>query len=136
MRMKSVRLFKALFCAALCLSGCGKEMTVVRAYPQTGSESIVSENARWKTSYNSGLAHFNKREYTEALELFAVALKYTGEDDETRAWIYFSMGRCWEGLKDLPKAEQNYIMAQNLDPNLSEASDGLARITKLRAQQE
>jgi len=46
------------------------------------------------------------------------------------------MGRCWEGLKDLAKAEQNYIMAQNLDPNLSEASDGLARITKLRAQQD
>ena len=133
--MNTIRLFIGLFCTFLFLSGCGNQMTIVKAYPKTLSETTRISDDRWKTSYNEGLAYYNKKEYNAALELFAVALKYTAEDDdETRAWLYFSMGRCWEGLKDLPKAEQNYIMAQNLDPNLTEASDRLARITKRRAQ--
>ncbi len=134
--MITIRLFIGLFCALVFLSGCGREMTIVKAHPRTMSETAQIKDDRWKNSYNEGLAYYNKKEYSAALELFGVALKYAGEDDDTRAWIYFSIGRCWEGLKDLAKAEQNYIMAQNLDPNLSEASDSLARITKRRAQKE
>lgn len=133
--MKTTRLVIGLICAAVFLSGCGKEMTIVQAKQKAAKEPAFATQARWKNSYNDALAHYNKKEYSQALELYAVALKYCGDDDETRSWIYYSMGRCWEGLKDLAKAEQNYIMAQNLDPNLSEASDGLARITKLRAEQ-
>lgn len=96
---------------------------------------MASSDARWKSSYNQGLESYNKKQFVQASELFALALKYTHEDDyDTRAWLYFSIGRCWEGLKDLSKAEQHYIMAQNLDPHLSEASDGLQRISKRRAQ--
>lgn len=134
--MKSISRFIILICTASFLTGCGNEMTIVKAKQKASKEPAFATEARWKHSYGEALAHYNKKEYSQALELFAVSLKYTGEDDETRAWIYFSMGRCWESLKDLAKAEQNYIMAQNLDPNLSEASDGLARITRLRAEQE
>lgn len=133
--MKSILLSLAVFCSVFILSACGNEMTIVKAKQRASKEPAFATESRWKHSYNEALAHYNKKEYTQALELFTVALKYS-EDDETRAWLYFSMGRCWEGLNDLAKAEQNYLMAQNLDPNLSEASDGLARITKLRAQQE
>jgi len=135
--MKSNCLFIVIVCAACFLAGCGNQMTIVKAHPKSTSETAKISDNRWKNFYNEGLAHYNKKEYSAALELFAVALKCTDEDDdETRAWLYFSMGRCWEGQKDLAKAEQNYIMAQNLDPNLSEASDRLARITKRRAQKE
>ncbi|HEX2897250.1 MAG TPA: hypothetical protein VHP63_04285 [candidate division Zixibacteria bacterium] len=132
--MKTTLLLIGLICAAVSLSGCGSEMTIVQAKQKAAKEPAFATEVRWKNSYNAALAHYNKKEYSQALELYAVALKYSGEDDETRSWIYYSMGRCWEGLKDLAKAEQNYIMAQNLDPNLSEASDGLRRIIKLRAQ--
>ncbi len=133
--MKYNLLFTGLFCSILFLSGCGgNEMTIVKAQPKMMSERAKITDERWKNSYSEGLDHYNKKEYTPAMELFAVALKYTGDDDETRAWLYFSIGRCWEGMHDLPKAEQNYTMAQNLDPHLSEASDGLARITKRRAE--
>jgi len=134
--MKTTLILIGIISAAISLTGCGKEMTIVQAKQKAANEPAFATEVRWKNSYNAALAHYNKKEYSQALELYAVALKYSGEDDETRSWIYFSMGRCWEGLKDLAKAEQNYIMAQNLDPNLSEASDGLARITKLRAQQD
>ncbi len=135
--MKLILLFLTVNFCALFVSGCGNEMIIVKAQPQRGSESIVSEQGRWKSSYKSGTAHYKKREYNEALEFFAVALKFTNEDDDrTRARIYFSMGQCWEGLRDIAKAEQNYIMAQNLDPNHAKASDALARITKRRAQKE
>ncbi len=134
--MKLVLLFLTVIFCALFVSGCGNEMIIVKAQPQRGSESIVSEHGRWKSSYKSGTAHYKKREYIEALEFFAVALKYTDDDDKTRARIYFSMGQCWEGLRDIAKAEQNYIMAQNLEPNLTEASDRLAHITKRRVQKE
>ena len=135
--MNTIRLFIGLFCVFALLPGCGNQMTVVKAHPRATTETTRISGGRWKNSYNEGLAYYNKKEYSAALELFAVALKYTNEnDDETRGWLYFSIGRCWEGSKDLAKAEQNYIMAQNLDPNLSEASDRLARITKRRAQKE
>ena len=135
--MNTIRLFIGIFSALAFLSGCGNQMTIVKAHPKSMSETAKFSDNRWKNSYNEGLAYYNKKEYSAALELFAVALKYTNEDDdETRGWLYFSIGRCWEGSKDLAKAEQNYIMAQNLDPNLTEASDRLARITKRRAQKE
>ena len=136
--MINIRLVIGLFCALVFLSGCGgNEMTIVKAHPKMMTENTKISDERWKRSYNEGLTYYNNKEYSAAMELFAVALKYTDEDDdETRGWLYFSIGRCWENLQDLSKAEQNYIMAQNLDPNLSEASDGLARITKRRAQKE
>jgi len=134
--MNSTRLSIGIVCAALFLTGCGREIIIVKAHPKTGSGWTNSGSGQWNTNYNSGLAHYNKKEYIEALHQYELALKHAGDDDEARAWIYFSMGRCWEGLKDLAKAEQNYITAQYLDPNLTEASDGLARIGKLRAQKE
>lgn len=135
--MKLIYIFLAVICLSLFVSGCGHEMTIVKAQPIAGSESIVSETDRWETSYKSGVAHFKKREYGEAVEFFAVALKYTNKsDDKTRARIYFSIGQCWEGLSDISKAEQNYIMAQNLNPNYTKAASALARITKLRARKE
>lgn len=133
--MNNIRLFIGLFSVLLFLFGCGgNEMTIVKAHPKMVTENTKISDERWKRSYNEGLTYYNNKEYSAAMELFAVALKYTGDDDETRAWLYFSIGRCWESLQDLSKAEQNYIMAQNLDPHLSEASDGLARITKRRAE--
>jgi len=136
--MKTILAIIGLVCALFCISGCGNQnMTTVKAQPKPATERIVSSEARWKTSYNRGLALYQKGQHNQALELFAVSLKYTDDyDSETRGWLYYSMGRCWEGLGELAKAEQNYIMAQNLDPHLSEASEGLSRITKLRAEKE
>jgi tetratricopeptide (TPR) repeat protein len=133
--MTNSRVLAGLFCALILLGGCGNNMTVVRTHQKPPSTKLSNPETRWKTSYNQGLKYYNNKEYLQASELFAVALKYTSEDDyETRAWMYFSIGRCWEGLSDLAKAEQNYLMAQNLDPNLSEASDGIQRISKRRAE--
>jgi tetratricopeptide (TPR) repeat protein len=133
--MKTMSILIGLFCAAIFISGCGNEMTVVKARQKMPKEYQATTEARWKTSYQQGLKSFNKKDYVKALEYFAVALKYTKEDDyDTRAWLYYSMGICFERQSDLPKAQQNYIMAQNLDPNLSEASDGLRRITKRLAE--
>ena len=121
--------------ALLCQS-CSNNMTIVKTHQKQSSNNSFVTDSPWQSAYNSGLAHYNKREYDKALEFFNLALKGVGDDDETRAWMYFSIGRCWEGLKETAKAEQNFIMAQNLDPNLTEASDGLARIAKRRADKD
>jgi tetratricopeptide (TPR) repeat protein len=134
--MNYIKTALIFLCLAVIIQGCGKSMTIVKTHPKSAAQNAYVSGGRWQDAYNKGLTHLNKKQYDKALEFFTLALKDAGDNDETRAWMYFSIGRCWEGLKDLAKAQQNYIMAQNLDPNLTEASNSLARISKRLAEKE
>lgn len=134
--MKTLKSLFIIICLVFAAQSCSKNMTIVKTHPKTGPRYSHSGQAPWQESYNSGLDHYQKKEYTKALEYYTLALKQAGDDDETRGWMYFSLGRCYEALKELGRAKQNYLMAQNLDPNLTEASDGIARISKQHAEKD
>jgi Flp pilus assembly protein TadD len=67
----------------------------------------------------------------KALEHYRQSLDFAPKDKRSRAMIYLALGICQERTNETARARQSYYMALQLNPGLTEARNGLARLSPL-----
>lgn len=90
-------------------------------------EECIKRDWKFTEAYiEKGIALFDQKKYTNALEVFKLGATVSNTNADT----YFWLGRCYEVLNDKQQAKENYERALSLDRDLIEAEDGIDRLKK------
>ncbi|UCD94454.1 MAG: tetratricopeptide repeat protein [Candidatus Zixiibacteriota bacterium] len=100
-------------------------------YKQTQQhcEKAIEFNHRnWEAHYYLGLAMQKRRHYARAVEMLAVGLKFSPDNNFVKSEIHFAIGYSWEKMGDHSNAGKAYKMALSYNPGNQEARDARNRL--------
>jgi len=92
----------------------------------------ISESSQFDKLYNKGHKAFNKKEYVEAITLFAEAVKLRPKDNLSHFWLASSL----EEVDKTDEAIQEYGKAIKLNPNDSVSHNNLGVLYALKKQDD
>jgi len=95
------------------------------------SQFLEKQPNDWLALYYLGHCRSAAKDCAQALEHYNNSLNFAPNDKRSRAMIYLSVGVCQEQTNEIAKARQSYHMALQLNPSLTEARNGLERLSPL-----
>ncbi len=111
---------EALFIKGLYFSNIGEKDRAIALFDQ-----CLALNYSFMEAYREkAIALYDLGKYKEAVTVLEKAITLQNNFDEG----YYFMGRCYEKLKDIPKAIEAYQTALMYDPNYIEARDALGKL--------
>lgn len=111
---------EALFIKGLYYSSTGDKNKAIALFDQ-----CLALNYSFMEAYREkAIALYDLGKYKEAINVLEKATTLQNNFDEG----YYFMGRCYEKLKDIPKAIEAYQTALMYDPNYIEAKDALGKL--------
>lgn len=111
---------EALFIKGLYYSSIGEKDKAIALFDQ-----CLALNYSFMEAYREkAIALYDLGKYKEAIAVLEKAITLQNNFDEG----YYFMGRCYEKLKDIPKAIEAYQTALMYDPDYIEAKDALGKL--------
>lgn len=95
------------------------------------SQFLQNEPNDWLALYYLGHCRSSAKDCIAALKHYHKSLNFAPNDKRSRAMIYLAVGVCQEETNETAKARQSYHMALKLNPELTEARNGLERLSPL-----
>lgn len=95
------------------------------------SQLLNNQPNDWLALYYLGHCRSAVNDCIHALEHYHASLNLAPNDKRSRAMIYLALGVCQEQTKKSAQARQSYHMALKLNPELTEARNGLERLSSL-----
>ncbi len=93
------------------------------------NQAYQKNNNDWEALFYLGLVHTEKGDYSDSRNYFERALNKVGGDKKIRSRVYCAVARSWEREGRVGSARLNYFTANNLDPESTEATAALLRLS-------
>jgi len=91
-------------------------------------KAINFNHANWEAHYYLGLSMQSRKDYAVAIKALGVSLKYSPENHLVRSELHMAIGRSWEKLGRIKKAQLEYAAALEYNPENMEAREAQRRI--------